>query len=223
MWDLSSQPGIKPTSPALEDRFFQWKDFQWKSLDHQGSPRAVDFCWKVEVTSDSLWPHRLYSPWNSPGQNTGVGSLSLLQGNLPNPGIEPRSPALRVDSLPAEPQGKPKNTGVGSLSFLQEIFLTQESNWGLLHCRQILYQLSYQGSPLMLEHPVKLYHSAYFSFGTFSTPPKFLSLIFLIWKIKMPCKLKCYTHVSTIYHYYCWTHLFHLNFIHSFHFQTLFP
>ena len=37
-------------------------------------------------------------------------------------------------SLPAEPQGKPKNTGVGSLSLLQQIFLTQESNWGLLHC-----------------------------------------------------------------------------------------
>ena len=39
-----------------------------------------------------------------------------LPGNLPNPGIEPRSPALQVDSLPAEPPGKPKNTGVGSLS-----------------------------------------------------------------------------------------------------------
>ena len=44
--------------------------------------------------SDSLWTHGLYSPWNSPGQNTGVSSLPLLQGNLPNPGIEPRSPAL---------------------------------------------------------------------------------------------------------------------------------
>ena len=37
-------------------------------------------------------------------------------GDLPNPGIKPRSPAFPVDSLPAEPQGKPKNTGVGSLS-----------------------------------------------------------------------------------------------------------
>ena len=62
------------------------------------------------------------------------------------PGIEPRSPVLQADSLPAEPQGKPKNTGVGSLSLLQQIFLTQELDWGLLHCRQILYQLSYEGS-----------------------------------------------------------------------------
>ena len=64
--------------------------------------------------------------------------------------IEPSFPPLQVTSLPAEPQGTPKNTGVGSLSLLQQIFLTQESNKGLLHCRWILYQLSYQGSPQML-------------------------------------------------------------------------
>ena len=55
------------------------------------------------IVSDSLQPHGLYSPWDSPGQITGVGSLSLLQG----------------------------------------IFPTQKLNWGLLHCRQNLYQLSY--------------------------------------------------------------------------------
>ena len=89
--------------------------------------------------------------WNSSGQNTGVGSLSLLQGIFStqgsNPGLEPRSPALQGDSLPVAPQGKPQNTGVDSLSLLQQIFLIQESNQGLLHRRQILHQLSYQGSP----------------------------------------------------------------------------
>ena len=66
------------------------------------------------VVSDSWRPHGLlpcipmeFSPWNSPGQNTGVGSRPLLQGFFP----------------------------------------TQGSNPGLLHCRQVLYQLSYQGSP----------------------------------------------------------------------------
>ena len=39
-----------------------------------------------------------------------MGSLSLLQGNLPNPGIEPRSPALQADSLPTDLQGKPIDT-----------------------------------------------------------------------------------------------------------------
>ena len=62
------------------------------------------------------------------------------------PRIEPRSPALQVDSLPAEPPGKPKNTRVGSLSLLQRIFLIQGSNPGLPHCRQVLYQLSDRAS-----------------------------------------------------------------------------
>ena len=70
-----------------------------------------------------------------------------------NPGIVPRSPALQADSLPAEPQGKLRTTRVGSLSLLQWIFLTQESNQGLLHCRWILYQLSYQGSPSLASGP----------------------------------------------------------------------
>ena len=60
--------------------------------------------------SDSLWPHGLYSPWNFPGQNTGVGSRSLLE----------------------------------------EIFPTQGSNC-LLHCTQILYQLSHKGNPSILK------------------------------------------------------------------------
>ena len=197
---------------------------------------AVSFPLKVKsesrsssVLSDSLRPHGLYSPWNSPGQNTGVGSLSLLQGIIltqgsnpglphcrqilyqllllshfscvwlcvtppgsPVPGIlqartlewvaisfsnawkwkwsrsvvsDPQRPHGLQPSrllhpwdfpgkstgvgchcllhLPAEAQGKPKNTEVGSLTLLQQIFLTQELNVGLLHCRRILYQ----GSP----------------------------------------------------------------------------
>ena len=51
---------------------------------------------------------------------------------------------ILVDYLPSEPPGKPKTTGVGSLCLLQGIFPTQEPNQGLLHCRRILYQLSYR-------------------------------------------------------------------------------
>ena len=61
----------------------------------------------LSVISDSSQSHGLYSPGNSPGQNTRVGSISLLQGNHPNPWIKPMSPALQVDSLPTEPPGKP--------------------------------------------------------------------------------------------------------------------
>ena len=97
------------------------------------------------VMSDSLELHG--RPWNSLGQNTWMGSHSLFR----------RSSQLRdqtqVSHIAGEfftswATGKPKNTRVGSLSLLQWIFLTQESNWNLLHCRQILYQLSYQGNPI---------------------------------------------------------------------------
>ena len=65
-------------------------------------------------------------------------------GDLPNQGIEPRSPALRADALTSEPPGKPKHTGVGCHSLLQEIFPTQGLNPGLPHYRQTLYYLSHQ-------------------------------------------------------------------------------
>ena len=68
-------------------------------------------------------------------------------GDLPKPGIKPSSSALQADSLPVEPQGKLKNTGGVNLSLLQWVFLTKESNRSLLHCRQLLYKLIYQGSP----------------------------------------------------------------------------
>ena len=75
------------------------------------------------VMSNSLRPHGLYSPWNSPGQNTGVGSLSLLQGIFPTQGSNPGSGlnggALQAESLPAEPQGKPNP----NLHFLSTIYI----------------------------------------------------------------------------------------------------
>ena len=94
--------------------------------------------------SNSLRSHGLYSPWNSLSQNTGVSSLFFLQVITPNPGIKPGSPALQADSLPAEPQGKPKNIGVGSPSLLQQIFPAQELNWGSpeLQVNSLLTELS---------------------------------------------------------------------------------
>ena len=84
---------------------FQARMLDWVAISFS---RESESC---SVLSNSLQPRGLHSPWNSPGQNTEVGSLSLLQG----------------------------------------IFPTQELNWGLLHCRQILYQLSHKGSPRILD------------------------------------------------------------------------
>ena len=85
------------------------------------------------VVSDSLQPHGLYRPWNSPGQNTGVGSLSLLPGIFPTPGIEPMSPRLQADSLPAQQELGLK--GHGGWAWGQRGKGTQEgvgSRWGVL-------------------------------------------------------------------------------------------
>ena len=126
-----------------------------RGKDHKVFLRFSLGCLESEscsVVSDSLQPHGLYSPWNSPGQSTGVGSLSLLQGIFPTWGSNPGLP-LWADSLPAEPSGKPRNTWVHSFSLLQGIFPTQGLNRGLLPCRQILYQLSPQGSPSWLSFP----------------------------------------------------------------------
>ena len=97
----------------------------------------------LSVMSDFLRPHGLYTVREILQAAVLEWVAIPFSRDLPNPGIEPRSPVLQADSLPAEPLGKPKDTGVGNLSRLQGIFPTQESNRGLLHCRQILCQLSY--------------------------------------------------------------------------------
>ena len=92
------------------------------------------------VMSDSATPRTIQS-WNSPGQNTGVGSLSLLQGIFITHGLNPGLLHYRRILYQLSHKGSPR-----IVSLFQRIFLTQGSNQGLLHCRQILYQLSYQGS-----------------------------------------------------------------------------
>ena len=87
------------------------------------------------VTSDFLRPHGLLPGSSVQGilqariqewvvMPFSSGLLCPPPGDLPNPGIEPRSSTLLAESLPSEPAVKPKNTGVGSLSLLQGIFLT---------------------------------------------------------------------------------------------------
>ena len=87
--------------------------------DEKAESYVPDESESLSVVSNSLQPYGLHSSWNSPGQNTGVGSLSLLQGIFPTQGLNP----------------------------------------GLLNFRQILYQLSHQGSPRILEWLAYLFPS----------------------------------------------------------------
>ena len=89
----------------------KWK---WKSLS-QVPLFATP--WTTQSMEFSRPEHWSGQPFPSPG-------------DLPDSGMEPRSPTLQADSLPAKPQEKSKNTGVGSLALLQGIFPPQESNWG---------------------------------------------------------------------------------------------
>ena len=68
-------------------------------------------------------------------------------GNLPNPGIKPTSLTLQVILYQLNHQESPRKLEWVGYPFFQHIFLTQESNWDLMHCRYILSQLSYQGCP----------------------------------------------------------------------------
>ena len=113
--------------------------------------------------SNFLLSHGLYSPWNSLGQNTGVGSLSLLQGISPIQGSNPGPSHYRQILYQLSHKGSPRILEWGSLSLLQRIFPTQALNWGLLNCRRILYQLSNQGSP-WLAKPPQLHESVLFFF-----------------------------------------------------------
>ena len=133
-----------------------------------------------------------------PRQEYWSGLPFLSPGDLPHPGMEPTSPVSptwQVDSLPVSYLGSPRSdivkvaqscqtlcdpmdysvhgilqasTGEGSLSLLQGIFPTQGLNPGLPHCRWILYQPSYRGSPRILEWV------AYPCFSR-SSPPRGLS------------------------------------------------
>ena len=65
--------------------------------------------------SSCLQPTRLLRPWDSPGKNTGLDCHFPSPGDRPDPGIEPRSSALRADALTSEPPGKPSTVRIQDL------------------------------------------------------------------------------------------------------------
>ena len=111
----SSQPRDQTQVSASLAAWFFTTSATWET--HESESHSV--------VSDSLRPHGLYSPWNSPGQNTGASSFSLLQGIFPSQGLNP----------------------------------------GLVHCRQILYQLSHKASTRILEWVA-------YPFSSGSSPPR---------------------------------------------------
>ena len=117
-------------------------------------PSVALLCFKWSesrsVVSDSLRPHACWASLSKEfsRQEHWSGWLFPSPGDLPNPGTEPKSPALQADSLPSESPEKPKTTGVGSLS-LNQIFQTQESNQGLPHLQADSLRDELTGKPII--------------------------------------------------------------------------
>ena len=81
---------VTPDGPIIPPLLL--KDFPERQNQHQNKNLHASNLVSGEshsVVSNSLQPHGLYSPWNSPGQKTGVGSLSVLQGIFPTQGSNP--------------------------------------------------------------------------------------------------------------------------------------
>ena len=108
----------------------------WKSRKSDSQPCLplwiTQWSESLLVVSNSLQPQRLYSSWNSPGQNTGVGSLSLLQGIFPTHASNPGLPHCRWILYQLSHQGSPK-----TLEWVAYLFSSRSSqprNWNRVSC-----------------------------------------------------------------------------------------
>ena len=85
---------------AIKSTFYIW--------NHKYCSLSLEWEWKPSVVSDPFWPHGLYSPWTSPGQNTGVGSLSLLQEIFPTQASNSGLPHCRWILYQLSHKGSPR-------------------------------------------------------------------------------------------------------------------
>ena len=119
--------------------------WEWKSFSH------VQLCDLMDYTVHRILQARIKLVWVA---------FPFSRGSS-QPRYQTQVFCIAGELLTSWASGKPKNTGVGSLSLLQWIFLTQESNRGLPHCKQIFYQLSYQGSPMLyIKYVIYGYHES---------------------------------------------------------------
>ena len=141
----------------------------WKPLLAEVGERSLKqgSLLSYSVVSDSLQPRglqsaRLLCPWDSPGKNTGVGCQCPPPGDLPNPGIKPRSPTVQADSftswatreaqeywsvLPFPSPGHLPHPVIKLVSLALQMDSLFSFPFHFVFCRWILYQLSHQGSP----------------------------------------------------------------------------
>ena len=147
----------------------------------------------TRITEEQIGCRRLRSGYKQKARRSnmrgfcgGGGGLSLSHVQL----LWPLDCSLPASSVHGDSLGK--NTGVGCQFLLQGIFPTQESNLGLLHCRQILYQLNYEGSPhlvvaewfsilavIIVNNMLLRFYYRYYHWGNWKKKIHGISLLFL--------------------------------------------
>ena len=148
---LAVHQNVHPLSLDTTDKLSQNHKWHCQNAGFQES-QFFPNVWKWKLLSRVqlfATPWTIYSPWNSPDQNTGVVVAFPFSRGSSQPMCQTQVSHTAGGFLTSWATGKSKNTGVGSLLLLQRIFLTQESNQCLQHCRLILHQLSYQATTFL--------------------------------------------------------------------------
>ena len=143
LYHLSHQgSSVSQNVTTLGDSIFPEKiKLKWGFWGGVGGANLIQYDWcsyseSRSVVSDSLWPHGLSSPWNSPGQNTGLGSLSLLQGIFPTQGSNPGLPHCRRILYPLSHKGSPSVLVRGGKSDTRHLKTGDEKTEREGHCLQ---------------------------------------------------------------------------------------
>ena len=126
---------LKLDLQAVTNRDLKGQD--WKTSNQRTAAAEVNLVMSNSVQHYGLQPARLLCRRDSLGRNTGVGCHALTPGDLPNPGIKPRSPVLQAESLPLSHQGSP----AGKLGKSYEDGGAQNRQYGPIH---VIFECSSQ-------------------------------------------------------------------------------
>ena len=137
---------LESSGTKMADKTRPWSSISRWNDTTRGAMTVPKWKWLIRVWL--LRPHVLFSPWNSPGQNTGVGSLSLLQGIIKGSNLGFQHCGRILYQL--SHKGSPRILAWVAYPFSSGSSQPRNGT-RVLHCRWILYQLSYQGRPKWVE------------------------------------------------------------------------
>ena len=146
IWSLALLPFLNPAWKSGSSWSKHCWNLAWRILSI--TLLACEVKWK---SLSHVWLFATQRTGYSPGQNAGVGSLSLFQGIFPTQGLNSGLLHCRWIlyqlSHKLSYKGSPRVLEWVAYPFSNGSYQPRNQTRGLLHCSQILYQLSYQGSP----------------------------------------------------------------------------